>query len=311
MDVRTEFHGLKTEYPRIMLGLGNFDGVHRGHQELISNVVKRARANGCTPAIFTFNPHPLAVLRPEAAPPLLLSPKARERLIERLGVELLLAVPFTLDFARLLPEEFAARVLVRELGVKAVFVGYNYTFGYKGKGTPETLKKLGALHGFEVYIIPPVSIDGRVVSSTLIREELFAGRIEEARKLLGYHPFVEGVVVQGDRRGRSLGFPTANLELTESLLTPPNGVYAVKVQLDGETYLGVANVGLRPTFKGNNNDYRNIEVHLFDFQGDLYGVPIRVLFQRRLRDEKKFASVQDLIRQIEDDIRAARAVNVD
>jgi len=310
MDVRTSFHSLKQEYPRLMLGLGNFDGVHAGHQALIRALVERCRATGSVPGIFTFHPHPVAVLRPKDAPPLLLSPEAKQEIMARLGVGLFLSVPFDLEFARMQPEEFVRRVLVEELGVGGVFVGYNYTFGHRGAGDPALLEKLGRMMGIEVHVIPPVTIDGQAVSSTLIRRMVSEGRLREAARYLGYELFIDGTVVGGEKRGRRLGFPTANIMPPEGVAVPPDGVYAVRVIIAGETFLGVANIGVRPTFKGQNTA-RNIEVHVFDFSGDLYGKPIRVVFRDRLRGERKFASPEELARQIEADIMRARAVHAE
>lgn len=310
MDVHTRFHSLKQQYPHLMLGLGNFDGVHAGHQALIRALVERCRVTGSVPGIFTFHPHPVAVLRPKDAPSLLLSPSAKQELMARMGVGVFLSIPFDLEFARMQPGEFVRRVLVDELGVDGVFVGYNYTFGHRGAGDPRLLERLGRMMGLEVHVIPPVTIGGQVVSSTLIRRLLSEGEVREAARYLGYEPFVEGTVVGGDKRGRGLGFPTANIELPEGLVVPPDGVYAVRVLIAGETFLGVANIGFRPTFKGQNAT-RNMEVHVFDFTGDLYGESIRVLFRDRLRGERKFASPEELARQIEADIMRARAVHAE
>ncbi|MDI6709366.1 MAG: bifunctional riboflavin kinase/FAD synthetase [Thermoanaerobacterales bacterium] len=311
MNVYTRFQSLKAHYPHLMLGLGNFDGVHAGHQALIRALVQRCRVTGSVPGIFTFHPHPVAVLRPKDAPLLLLSPGTKQELMSRMGIDVFLSIPFDLEFARMQPEEFVRLVLVDELGVDGVFVGYNYTFGHRGAGDPPLLESLGMVMGFEVCVIPPVTIEGQVVSSTLIRRLLSEGKVRQAARYLGYEPFIEGTVVGGDQRGRGLlGFPTANIEMPAGLVVPPDGVYAVRVLIGGETFLGVANIGLRPTFKGQNKT-RNIEVHVFDFAGDLYGESIRVLFRDRLRGERKFASPEELSRQIEADIMRARAVHAE
>ncbi|MBO8128821.1 MAG: bifunctional riboflavin kinase/FAD synthetase [Peptococcaceae bacterium] len=305
MQICCNYHGLKSAYPRLMVGLGNFDGVHIGHQALIRKLVDRAHQESATPAIMTFNPHPLAVLRPESAPPLLLSPDAKRTLLAKLGVEVLIQVPFDRTFAALTPEDFIKDVLYRELGVNIVFVGYNYTFGRYGKGTPETLLKYAPYYGYTVEIIPPVKVQNQVVSSTYIRNLLKEGKVKEASTYLGYTPFLEGIVVSGDRRGSTFGFPTANIDPEDGVLIPGNGVYAVKVEINGDLFLGVANIGTRPTFKSADVN-KTIEVHVLDFCQDLYGQPVRVLFSRRLRNERKFTSVQDLVRQIEMDIRQVR-----
>jgi len=303
--VYEHWQGLKNKHKNIVIGLGNFDGVHIGHQRLIAEMVDMAREINGTPAVFTFHPHPLAVLHPENCPPHLLSQGAKQNMMAGLGVEVLLLVPFNLDFARILPEDFIRQVLHEDLAVQGVVVGYNYTFGSGGRGTAEMLENHAAVFGYRVKVVPQVTLDGQPVSSTLIRRLLLAGRVTEAARFLGYNPFVEGTVVAGERRGSALGFPTANLEIDDGLLVPANGVYSAKVWVDGEVYLGVANIGVKPTFR---NQRRNIEVHLLDFFQDLYGKNIKVAFTCRLREEKRFHSVTDLVKQIESDIGQAKAL---
>lgn len=304
LKIYRTWQGLKEKHRDIVAGLGNFDGVHVGHQRLIAGLVEEAGKTGGTPTVFTFHPHPLEVLTGKA-PPRLLSQRAKEETIRQLGVEVLLLVPFTLEFASLTPEQFIERILVRELAVRSVFIGYNYTFGRGGKGNAGLLAGAGRKFGFKVFVVPPVTVRGTVVSSTLIRGLLADGEVSQAKKLLGYYPFVEGLVVAGERRGRTLGFPTANLQLEEGLMAPANGVYAVKVQVDGDHYLGVANIGVKPTFHGF--DCRpNLEVHLLDFQGDIYGKWVKVFLTRRIREEKRFSSPSELVEQIRTDISRAR-----
>ncbi|MFZ5646305.1 MAG: bifunctional riboflavin kinase/FAD synthetase [Bacillota bacterium] len=306
MVVYRSWKGVKEKHKDLVVGLGNFDGVHLGHQRLISGLVNEAEKTGGTPAVFTFHPHPMEVITGKA-PPKLLTYEAKLETIAQIGVKVLLLVPFTLEFAGHSPEDFIEKILVRDLAVRSVFVGYNYTFGRGGKGTPETLLEWGKRFGFKVYVIPPVTVEGVPVSSTLIRCLLADGEVTEARKFLGYHPFVQGVVVAGESRGRTLGFPTANLQLEENgLVVPAKGVYAVKVQVDGDHYLGVANIGIKPTFHGFNSR-PNLEVHLLDFQGDLYGKQIKVFLTRRIREEKRFSSPGELVEQIRSDINRARA----
>ena len=298
------WRGIKDKHKKIVVGLGNFDGLHIGHQKLISDLVALAKKVGGTPAVFTFHPHPLTILNPEKSPPLLLSQEAKQKLFAKLGVKVLLQIPFNLDFAGLSPEDFVKSVLHEELGACGVVIGYNYTFGQYGRGTPALLEELSAIYGFELRVIPPIALEGQPVSSTLIRGLLASGEVTEAAKYLGYYPFVEGEVVTGEQRGRNLGFPTANLDIDKILLVPANGVYLAKVHIEGESYFGVANIGIKPTFSNNN---RNIEVHLLDFYKDLYGIKIKVSFTRRLRKEKKFASPSELVKQIERDVLEARA----
>lgn len=305
MKVYNTWQGIGQRHKNLHLGLGNFDGLHIGHQRLIADLVKLSRQEGGVPAVFTFYPHPLKLLNPDNAPVMLLNQQAKQKMIASMGVEVLLLVPFTHDFAALSPNEFISGVLHRELSVRSVFVGFNYTFGKGGKGNPETLTQGGKEYGFDVHVIPSVTIEGIPVSSTLVRSLLADGEVVEARKFLGYCPFTEGLVVSGERRGRTLGFPTANLELTGDIMVPANGVYAVKVQVDGDNYLGVANIGIKPTFHGSPPS-RNLEVHLLDFYEDLYGKNIKVFFTRRLREERRFSSPGELVEQIRIDINQAR-----
>lgn len=308
MKILTDYHGLRHLYQGICIGLGNFDGVHLGHRQLINQLVTSARKAGGTAVVFTFEPHPAMVLKPETAPPLLLAPELKQRIIASFGVDLLLAVPFTREFAMLAPEAFVREVLCDEIGVKSVFVGYNYTFGYRGAGTPETLVSFGSKYGFEVSVVPPVTVGGKPVSSTLIRSLIVEGKVEEARRYLGYYPVSAGTVVAGERRGTGLGFPTANIEVEDRMLAPANGVYAVKVAVDGEIFLGVANIGVCPTFTGDLPRRRRIEVFLFDFHGDLYGKRLEVSFTKRLREERRFKSAAELAEQIRCDVAAVRAL---
>ncbi len=305
MEIYQSWQGFKEKQAKIAVGLGNFDGVHLGHQKLLGALVDTARRLEEKSAVFTFHPHPEMVLNPRNAPPMLLSQGAKEQLISRMGVDLFFRIPFTLDFSRMEPELFIEKVLYEGLNVRDVFIGYNYTFGYKGRGTAALLEEYSGRYDYRLHVLPPVIIDNQAVSSTLIRNLLKEGEVAEAARFLGYPPFFEGVVVVGDRRGAALGISTINLEYSMDFLLPANGVYVVKVDVDQDTYLGVANIGNRPTFY----DYSarpGIEVHLLDFTGDLYGKIVSVHFTRRLRDEKKFSSSDELVVQIRQDIQRAR-----
>ncbi len=306
LKVINNWKEVKRQYKNIVVGLGNFDGVHLGHQRLITALVKEAERIDGTPVVFTFNPHPLKVLSGKT-PPMLFSQQAKEETLKKMGVKVLLLVPFTNEFAFLSPDEFIEQVLLRGLGVKSVFIGYNYTFGKGGAGTAATLKEGGNKHGFRVNIIPPVSVDGIPVSSTLIRKLLMGGRVDKAAKMLGRYFFIEDPVVQGDKVGRELGFPTANINIREDIVAPANGIYAVKVQVDENFYLGAANLGIKPTFC--RQDCRTmLEVHLLDFQGVLYGKNIKTFFIKKIREEKRFDNKEKLIEQIKDDIKQVRKI---
>ncbi|HWI54476.1 MAG TPA: bifunctional riboflavin kinase/FAD synthetase [Desulfobacteria bacterium] len=293
-------------YENVVVALGNFDGVHLGHRQLIRKTIEKSQQLNGTTAVLTFDPHPLKILVPEACPLMLLSKEEKIQKLSELGVELLIFIPFSKEFARLTPEEFVKEILAEKLRARGVVIGYNYTFGFKGQGNPETLSALGADCGMETIVVPPVMYRGVEVSSTLIRTLILNGEVHEAGKYLGYNPFMVSEVVAGDQRGRTIGFPTANLEPEENVLIPANGVYAVRVYIEGETFKGVANIGLRPTFKLDRP--RNIEINIFDFCEDIYGRTIKVEFVQRIRFEQKFESIQELISQIADDALKARQV---
>lgn len=308
MKIYQDWHGLGQLHQNLVVGLGNFDGLHLGHRRLIASLVNKAAETGGTAAVFTFFPHPLAVLKPEQAPPLLMTRENKQEMLAALGVQVLLEVPFTSRFAAIEPQEFVAGVLVRELAVAHVFAGYNYTFGRGGRGDAQLLQAAGRQYGFDVHIVSPVMVDEVPVSSTLVRQMLADGEVETAAAYLGYSPFLEGRVVTGEQRGRLLGFPTANIELPAGLLVPASGVYAVRIRLGKEIYPGVANIGIKPTFHAQGFE-RTLEVHILDFTGDIYGERVRVFFRRRLRGEQRFASVEQLVEQIHRDIALTRELS--
>jgi riboflavin kinase/FMN adenylyltransferase len=291
-------------FPHPVLSLGNFDGVHLGHQAIITRVVQDARARCGTALVLTFYPHTLAVLRPQQRLVLILG--LREKLLQFacLGVDGVILQRFSRAFSQLSPEEFVRRYLVDTLRVEKVVVGHNVSFGYKGAGRAETLERFGRVYGFAVEVVGPVRLGDKEVSSTAVRTLLSAGDMHEVARFLGRPYAVSGRVEKGFQRGRALGFPTANLR-PRSDLPLPNGVYAVRVEVGGVQVPGVANVGVNPTFAGNR---RTIEAHLFDFTADLYGTRLRVSFVERLRGEQKFPSVQALVRQIQEDAARARAL---
>ncbi len=294
-------------HPRLVMALGNFDGVHMGHRELIRETVDMAHELAGVPGIFTFYPHPLKVLNPEQAPPMLLPVEEKINLMGQLGAEVMLLATFNRDFAALPPKEFVQQVLCQSLQVAGVVIGYNYSFGCGGTGTPELLTGLGKEYGFSVKVVSPVEVAGEVVSSTLIRELLLQGEVKKAATFLGYCPFLKGKVVHGEKRGRQLGFPTANLDLPEDILVPANGVYAVEVVMGEERFSGVANIGVKPTFHRDSRR-RNVEVFVFDFQRDIYDREIEVIFLERIRGEKAFNSSDELLNQIKADIEKARSI---
>lgn len=286
-----------------VLALGNFDGLHRGHMKIVDRVRRRAGERGGAPVAMTFDPHPPRVLRPDKAPPLLMTSAQRLEAFARAGMQGVAVIRFSIEMSRWQPEEFVERVLVDWLRIAEVWVGANFLFGHDRSGNFSLLRTLGARHGFRAEKIDPVRYKDFVVSSTRIRRLVGEGRVDEAGALLGHHYFVDGTVVEGDRRGREIGFPTANLAVENELL-PPRGVYATLATVDGQAMTSVTNIGRRPTFGETDRDI--VEAHLLDTTRDLYGTSLRLAFVQRLRDERPFTDVDALTEQIEADIRQAR-----
>ena len=286
-----------------VLAVGNFDGLHRGHMKIIDRVRRRAGERGGTPAAMTLDPHPPRVLRPDKAPPLLMTKAQKLEALARTGMQGIAVVRFTRELSQWDPEVFVRTVLVEWLHVAEVWVGANFLFGRDRSGTFSVLRSLGARYGFRAEKIDPVRYKDFVVSSTRIRRLVSEGRVDEAGALLGHHYFIDGVVTRGAGRGRQLGFPTANLA-TENELLPPAGVYATTATIDGIVRPAVANIGMRPTF--GDVDRSTVEAHVFDFDQDLYDKGLRLGFVQRMRDERAFPDVDALRTQIEADARTAR-----
>jgi len=291
-----------------VITIGNFDGVHIGHQALFYEVIEKAYAIGGTSIAMTFEPHPLRLLRQHNRPPLITLLEQKLELIERSGIDVLICVPFTRQFAAIPAAAFVEDLLVRKIGLKAIVVGEDYAFGKNREGDIGLLKELAPRLGYEVVVtslIRTVKGMSERISSTAIREMVLEGKMEPACKMLGRHFQVRGVVVSGrDRGGRLLGVPTANLKL-EDELCPKTGIYAVTAEIAGGLHPGVANIGYSPTFEDRQF---TVEVHILDFHDDIYGQKIHVNFVKRLRDEMKFAGIDALKRQIELDIDCARRV---
>lgn len=306
MQIVREIENFKPGAKPIFLALGNFDGLHKGHQKLINEAVIAARNGDGIAAAFVFEPHPIKVLFPERAPKLLVTAQHKAELMEKLGLDLLIYNSFTLAISKCSPEEFVQHILIDKLNIKQAFVGFNYTFGYRGAGTPELLQELGKNHGFGVKVIPPVEVDGKVVSSSLIRKALEAGDIKQARSMLGYDPMLEGHVIEGERRGRTIGFPTANLAVSSELNVPGKGVYAARAQIQERIFQAVVNIGSKPTF---HKEYPiSIEAHLIDFHDDIYGKKMRLYFIDKIRDERRFNNVEELVGQISRDRDKAKQI---
>lgn len=291
----------KIESP--IVALGNFDGVHLGHQEIFRRVRERSLEVRGTPVVYTFDPHPLKVLAPDKSPPLLTTFHKKMELIRACGIDLVICADFNLRFAALCPRDFAGEVLSRGIGALEVFVGQDYTFGRQKEGTINYLRKMGGEFGFRVNIVDPVSVEGSVVSSSLIRDLLEDGLVSQAARLLGRFYCIEGKIVEGFKTGAAIGYPTANVDPMNEL-APQTGVYAVTMSMRGLVHDGVANIGFNPTFK---RDRMSIEVHLFDFSEDLYSEKVELCFIERIRDEREFASSSELVKQIAKDIETAKA----
>jgi riboflavin kinase/FMN adenylyltransferase len=282
--------------------LGVFDGLHLGHQLIMKTVVERARAIGAVPTVITFEPHPRAVLHPESAPPLLQTFDQKIEALGVLGIEQTIVIPFDLGFSQVRAEDFLRDVVVGRLHAKEVYLGRGFFFGHKREGNIELLRRVSASLGFVADEVPEVRLRGQRIGSTRIRELLLNGRVNLARRMLGRPYGVEGPVVRGDKRGATLGFPTANIH-PHNRVIPRRGVYVTATLIEGQWRRSVTNIGTRPTF--GENPESSVETHVIDWSGDLYGDVVRVRFLLRLRDEKKFNGVNELKLQIEHDVYRA------
>jgi riboflavin kinase/FMN adenylyltransferase len=288
-----------------VLALGNFDGLHRGHQKILDRLRRVAAERGATSVVMIFDPHPPRIVRPDKAPLLLMTKTQKLEALARAGVQGAAIVRFTPELSRWSPETFVQAVLVDWLHVAEVWVGANFLFGHDRAGNFTLLRALGARYGFKTEKIDPVRYKDFVVSSTRIRRLVAEGRVDEAGALLGRQYYVDGTAVRGDGRGRTIGFPTANL-CTENELLPPHGVYATTATIDGVVRPSVTNIGVRPTV--DRSGRTTMETHIFDVDRDLYGATIRVGFVLRLRDERAFDSVDALRDQIAADCDRARVL---
>jgi riboflavin kinase/FMN adenylyltransferase len=308
-------HSLELKYPIIrqeqsaamkpqVLAIGEFDGVHLGHQEVIRRAVRSGEDLNIPVSIMTFHPHPREVLGHCKYVRLLTPVSEKKKLMAGLGVHNMYIVSFNKELMMLSPEEFVENVLM-PMNVNTVIVGFDFTFGYRGAGTPDTLCEL-AQGRFTVEVIRPYHRDGSKVSSTQVRENLLSGNLEQANSLLGRPYSLAGKVVTGDGRGRTIGFPTANIELEEPFLIPALGVYAVRVTLDGQSYDGVMNVGKKPTFV-DDLEQPTLEAHLFDFSQSIYGKTVSVELIHYLRKERKFSGIEELVAQIHRDADQAKS----
>jgi riboflavin kinase / FMN adenylyltransferase len=297
---------IEKPYPNAVLTIGNFDGMHIGHQALFHQVIEQAAALGGTSVAMTFEPHPLRVLKPNGHPPLITMRAQKLELMAATGIDVIICVPFNRAFAAIDARAFVSDTLVRRIGMRAIVIGKDYTFGRNREGNIDLLRQMGRELGFAVHVADWIRVPRAIkdrISSTKIRELVQAGEMERARHLLGRYYQIRGKVAAGRRRGGALlGFPTANIILQDELC-PPTGVYAVTVQIGETRHLGVANIGYSPTF---DDRVFTVEVHLLDFQEDIYGRDIRVNFIRRIRDEIRFDGLAALSEQIRKDVQTAR-----
>lgn len=286
---------------RPVVTIGNFDGVHQGHLALLSHVVRRARQTEVPAVALTFHPHPKGVIG-KGAPALITTEEQKLELIERTGIDVVFVVPFTQELSQYGPDVFVERILWQGTHLRDLVVGHDFRFGKGGAGHYDLLREEGAKLGFAVHQEGATQIAGQIVSSTVVREALHAGNLDDVNLFLGRDYFIDGIVVGGHQRGKSFGYPTANLK-SENEIIPATGIYATWVSWEGQFYYGATSVGHNPTF---GDEALSVETFLLDFDGDLYGKPMRLHFSRRLRDEMKFDSVAALKAQIDADVAAVR-----
>lgn len=284
---------------KYFITVGTFDGVHLGHQKIITHLVKKAKQKNCGTLLLTFDPHPRKVVQPSNAPMLLQTIEERSEILSKLGLEIIFVQPFTKAFSKLNAEEYVKDILVNQLNVEHLLVGYNHRFGKNRTANIFDLKKLGKKYKFSVSEIQAHIVNKITVSSTKIRHAINNGNIKYANSLLGHTYKLKGIVMKGRQNGKKIGFPTANVKINErEKILPKNGVYAVKVNYNKMTNLAMMNIGTNPTFSGN---YISNEVHLINWDGNLYKKEIEIFFIERIRDEKKFNSIQDLSIQLQND----------
>ncbi len=286
------------------VGLGNFDGLHIGHMALINTLIRESQLNNLSSIVYTFTKHPENILRKKLITPLLLTEQKKIDLLGEISLDYLYFDEFNEDFSRLSPEDFVKKILIDKLNIKLAVAGYDYRFGYMGQGDIPFLKELGQKYGFRVVVIPAIKCDDEVISSTRIRNSIINGELETAYKLLGRNYSITAEVVSGRRIGNTIGFPTANIHPERFLVLPENGVYITKTLLDGKLYNSMTNVGYNPTFEDVKQ--KTVETHIIDFNQDIYGKKIEVFFLKKIRNEKKFESVELLKEQISNDMSTAR-----
>ena len=295
---------IKERFKNPVVTIGNFDGVHLGHQEIFKEVIKKAHEIGGVSVVYTFDPHPLKVLQPDRFFPLITTREEKEKVIEWVGIDVLIRERFTKKFAQLSTDEFVVDILCEQIRAQEVFIGPDYRFGKGRKGTTDLLRSLGESCGLKIGILKNVEVDGIEVRSTMIRDYVMEGKVKEAAKFLGRGYTLRGKVIGGTAQGKKMGIPTANLE-PEKELYPRGGIFAVRVLINDSYTRGVLNIGTNPTFPGKGF---SLEVHILDFNQDIYGGEIELIFVEKLRDEKKFETPDLLVKQIKEDIVQARKI---
>lgn len=307
MKVHTDLNNFNVHKP--VVTIGTFDGIHKGHYEIISRLIKLTKKVHGESVVFTLWPHPRIVINPDNANLKLLNTLDEKiELLEKSGVEHLIIYPFTKEFSQLSSYDFIKDILVNQIGVKFLVFGYDHQFGRNREGKFKNLIEYANLFGFEIEKIDALNVDKINVSSTKIRNALSAGNIALANKYLGYNYFIKGIVGDGSKIGRSLGFPTANLIVQDKYkLIPADGVYAVEVRINNNYYKGILNIGIRPTIKDNSKD-KSIEVHILDFNENIYNKEITIIFKKKIRDEQKFDSIELLKKQLLSDKEEALSI---
>jgi riboflavin kinase/FMN adenylyltransferase len=293
---------MNEQFPNPVLTIGNYDGIHVGHQKIIEQVVEKARTQSGTAMLMTFDPHPLSILKPDTYTRLITPLHLKKQLVEKCGIDVMFVVPFDDAFKGIAPEAFIKEILVKALGVKGIIVGYDFTFGKGGTGNVGLLKQMGKEYGFSFEAVPAILMDGEKIGSNKIRKLIMNGEVERAARFLGRPHMIEGVVVRGENRGKGMGFPTINLD-TFAELVPKNGVYVTEVEVEGKRMPSVTNIGFNPTFGGKKF---LMETHILDFSRDLYDQEVIIYFHDHLRDEMKFKSIDELKKRITEDVALAQ-----
>ena len=311
MDFYQGAERFKKSYSSVVVTIGNFDGVHQGHKKIIQTALLKARERGGAFGVFTFRPHPQLALKPQAELPLLTTYDEKIDLLKKQNPDFIVEEPFSREFSTVSAERFFNEYLLERLGVSAIVIGYDFSFGKGREGHIDKLKRLCFDSKIDLEVVSPVQQDGVIVSSSKIRELIALREISQANRLLGYSFSYTGTVMKGDGRGRTIGYPTANLKMVNKLVLPL-GVYATHAFVGGKKYPSITNVGVRPTFISKNTDDQVlpvlVETHLLDQEIDLYGETMRVDFEEALRPEKKFSSIQELVSQIKSDIQQTRQI---